>query len=454
MLEKMWVGWPYSWLNPLRFQTLTHSIKMMRALLLATLAFACTVSAAVFLRKDDAHGLLQRSRRANSGFLEEVKQGNLERECVEEICDYEEAREVFEDDAKTKEFWMKYDLFEDTLKCLYLNGGCEQFCDGTGPRRRCSCAEGYALGDNGKDCIAQVQYPCGKIPQLRAKNQTVQSEVRTVGGNQCPKGHCPWQVLLEHKGESLCGGVLLQPGWVITAAHCVHNRDRSSLMVVAGETDLGVVEGTEQRVPVSEVIAHAQYSVASGDSDIALLRLGEPVVFSEAVAPVCLPEHSFSQRELFAVRFSTLSGWGGLTTGGNAPPPRPAPLPSPVLRRLEVPLIPAPECGLRSGVNLTASMFCAGYMQGPQPSCRGDDGSPLVTRYRDTAFLTGLVAWGRGCTTPGYYSIFTRVDHFLPWIQETMKSPKPQTPPPNNPAPNDKPQTSPQLEWGLEQRRV
>jgi len=54
----------------------------------------------VFLDKDGASSVLQRVRRANS-FLEEMKRGNLERECVEEICDYEEAREVFEDDTKT-----------------------------------------------------------------------------------------------------------------------------------------------------------------------------------------------------------------------------------------------------------------------------------------------------------------------------------------------------------------
>lgn len=54
----------------------------------------------VFLGKDDANSLLQRFRRANA-YLEEMKGGNLERECVEEICDYEEAREVFEDDTKT-----------------------------------------------------------------------------------------------------------------------------------------------------------------------------------------------------------------------------------------------------------------------------------------------------------------------------------------------------------------
>lgn len=55
----------------------------------------------MFVEKHEANKVLQRWRRANSGFLEELKQGNLERECLEEICDYEEAREVFEDDDQT-----------------------------------------------------------------------------------------------------------------------------------------------------------------------------------------------------------------------------------------------------------------------------------------------------------------------------------------------------------------
>ena len=54
----------------------------------------------VFLPRDQAHRVLQRARRANS-FLEEMKQGNLERECREEACSFEEAREVFEDKEKT-----------------------------------------------------------------------------------------------------------------------------------------------------------------------------------------------------------------------------------------------------------------------------------------------------------------------------------------------------------------
>lgn len=53
-----------------------------------------------FLDKTDASQVLSRRRRANS-FLEEVKQGNMERECNEERCNWEEAREIFEDVDKT-----------------------------------------------------------------------------------------------------------------------------------------------------------------------------------------------------------------------------------------------------------------------------------------------------------------------------------------------------------------
>ncbi|KAM3932992.1 transmembrane gamma-carboxyglutamic acid protein 1 isoform 1-T2 [Leptodactylus fuscus] len=65
------------------------------------------IMARVFLSEDDANTVLKRFPRANS-FLEEMKEGNLERECREEICNYEEAREVFENDERTKEFWKQY----------------------------------------------------------------------------------------------------------------------------------------------------------------------------------------------------------------------------------------------------------------------------------------------------------------------------------------------------------
>ncbi|KAM9831423.1 transmembrane gamma-carboxyglutamic acid protein 1 [Neosynchiropus ocellatus] len=61
----------------------------------------------VFLPANAAHSVLRRLRRANF-LLEEMKQGNIQRECREEICTYEEAREAFENDEKTKRFWEEY----------------------------------------------------------------------------------------------------------------------------------------------------------------------------------------------------------------------------------------------------------------------------------------------------------------------------------------------------------
>lgn len=58
-------------------------------------------SGSVFLSSLAADSVLQRQKRHNTGILEEWLKGNLERECVEEKCDFEEAREVFENDEKT-----------------------------------------------------------------------------------------------------------------------------------------------------------------------------------------------------------------------------------------------------------------------------------------------------------------------------------------------------------------
>lgn len=70
----------------------------------------------VFLAADAAHSVLRRLRRANS-FLEEMKQGNIQRECREEICTYEEAREAFENDEKTVRTWQTSHMHTCTHLC-------------------------------------------------------------------------------------------------------------------------------------------------------------------------------------------------------------------------------------------------------------------------------------------------------------------------------------------------
>uniref|UniRef100_A0A3Q1MMH1 Vitamin K-dependent protein S n=1 Tax=Bos taurus TaxID=9913 RepID=A0A3Q1MMH1_BOVIN len=75
--------------------------------LLACLALVLPVLEANFLSRQHASQVLIRRRRANT-LLEETKKGNLERECIEELCNKEEAREIFENNPETEYFYPKY----------------------------------------------------------------------------------------------------------------------------------------------------------------------------------------------------------------------------------------------------------------------------------------------------------------------------------------------------------
>ncbi|XP_071750343.1 coagulation factor X [Centroberyx gerrardi] len=152
----------------------------------------------VFLDSEAASQVLTRQRRANSPF-EEFRKGNYERECVEERCDKEEMREIYENDEKTDEEWNKYvdgnacdsnpcahggDCKDGIGRyicyckpvyqgynceiaipelCENKNGGCEHFCKVSDGNVRCSCAGGYFLGSDDKSCRSNETYKCGAI---------------------------------------------------------------------------------------------------------------------------------------------------------------------------------------------------------------------------------------------------------------------------------------------------
>ncbi|XP_054441219.1 vitamin K-dependent protein S [Pteronotus mesoamericanus] len=75
--------------------------------LLACLVVVLPIAETNFLSKQHASQVLVRKRRAYS-FLEETQKGNLERECIEELCNKEEAREIFENNPETEYFYPRY----------------------------------------------------------------------------------------------------------------------------------------------------------------------------------------------------------------------------------------------------------------------------------------------------------------------------------------------------------
>uniref|UniRef100_A0A3Q3K542 Coagulation factor IX n=1 Tax=Monopterus albus TaxID=43700 RepID=A0A3Q3K542_MONAL len=154
---------------------------------------------AVFASQQAAHAVLQRQRRYNSNLEEMFHKDDLERECKEESCSIEEAREVFENDEKTMEFWAGYTdgdqcdpppcqnggVCEDgvgsyvcwcnpnftgknceievTKHCSINNGGCSHFCVLQMDQPVCQCATGYRLGANKKSCEATGPFSCGQV---------------------------------------------------------------------------------------------------------------------------------------------------------------------------------------------------------------------------------------------------------------------------------------------------
>uniref|UniRef100_A0A8I6ANC9 Coagulation factor VII n=1 Tax=Rattus norvegicus TaxID=10116 RepID=A0A8I6ANC9_RAT len=385
-----------------------------------------------FITQEEAHGVLHRQRRANS-LLEELWSSSLERECNEERCSFEEAREIFKSPERTVnhhhgQSWPCRDLSgclllssdkNEQLICANENGDCDQYCrDHVGTKRTCSCHEDYVLQPDEVSCKPKVEYPCGRIPVVEKRNFS-RPQGRIVGGYVCPKGECPWQAVLKFNEALLCGAVLLDTRWIVTAAHCFDKFGKLvNITVVLGEHDFSEKEGTEQVRLVEQVIMPNKYTRGRTDHDIALVRLHRPVTFTDYVVPLCLPERAFSENTLASIRFSRVSGWGQLLDRGAT---------ALELMVIEVPRLMTQDCleHAKHSANtprITENMFCAGYMDGTKDACKGDSGGPHATHYHGTWYLTGVVSWGEGCAAIGHIGVYTRVSQYIDWLVKYMDS--------------------------------
>uniref|UniRef100_A0A3Q3AL74 coagulation factor Xa n=1 Tax=Kryptolebias marmoratus TaxID=37003 RepID=A0A3Q3AL74_KRYMA len=374
---------------------------------------SCVLSP-VFLDDQEASQVLTRRRRANS-FFEEIKKGNKERECVEERCDWEEAREIFENQEKTvrngdacvsfpcahggtcKDGIGSYSCYcQEGYKgfnceigrllrlCENRNGGCEHFCSIDKGNVRCSCADGYFLSH--------------WLPGMSSAAALRDSNLDDFSG-----GHVlsPQALILNEDNQGFCGGTILNEYIILTAAHCMNHSDYMSVKL--GEFDTMVNEGREAVHKVDAVIVHYNYKPVTYHNDIALIKLATPITFSSYILPACLPEADFAEKE------GLVSGFGRIGEGRQA---------SSILQRLAVPYVDRQTCMESTNLRITQRMFCAGFDTIAKDACQGDSGGPHVTRYGDTYFVTGIVSWGEGCARKGKYGVYTQVSKFVRWIHD------------------------------------
>jgi len=235
-------------------------------------------------------------------------------------------------------------------------------------------------------------------------------EGEIVGGEEAVPHSIPFQVSLRRKSDNFhfCGGSVIGPNHVVSAAHCTVIWDSpEEVVVVAGEHDRSVDEGTEQTVSVASLTVHENYgSPKSYENDIALWELAEPLEMNEFVAPVALPEQ-MQQSE----GFCTVSGWGTLHSGGSCCPD--------VLMKVDVPVVDERTCKIEYPFSIVESMICAG--ERGKDSCQGDSGGPMVCYNADgTGYLGGIVSWGIGCGGLWHPGVYTEVSYFVDWIAANM----------------------------------
>ena len=248
-----------------------------------------------------------------------------------------------------------------------------------------------------------------------------QVEPKIIGGQEASVGKYPWMVSLVHRGTvandraHFCGGALIHPQWVVTAAHCVDRLRPSVVEVVVGAHNLRIDRAPAvQRVGVREIVLHPLYDRVTSEFDVALVLLAVPIA---GVAPLeVIDSDDLCEPGVEA----TVMGWGATVGDGTGF--------SEVLREVVVPLVSLAEANAAEAFagSLTANMLPAGPADGGRDSCQGDSGGPLVVVGPDGAapMLAGVVSFGAEfleCGAPGGYGIYTRILGMRPWLYGLMR---------------------------------
>lgn len=228
-----------------------------------------------------------------------------------------------------------------------------------------------------------------------------------VGGTRAAVGEFPWMVRLSVG----CGGSMVTPRVVLTAAHCITTPagPSGSITVTTGVIDLADPDAVKIR---SEFVYKSpEYVNYDKGNDWALIKLVEPVTLPEkpTLTLATTPEHDTG--------VFTIMGWGADHEGG---------FQQRWLLKAEVPAVDDATCGAAyrdSGANFVDNaMLCAGlFGTGGVDTCQGDSGGPMVTRTADDAYLqVGIVSWGHGCAQAQFPGVYTQVSTYAAEINKAL----------------------------------
>ncbi|XP_035739812.1 venom protease-like [Vespa mandarinia] len=246
---------------------------------------------------------------------------------------------------------------------------------------------------------------------------------RIVNGVPATLGSWPWITALGYRSKKnpdiprfLCGGALVSVRHVVTAGHCVYQRN-DLFMARLGDLDLNsTTDGADPiNILILNKILHPKYNPTSYTNDIAIIKLAEDVPFSQNIHPICLPIIEPLIHSNFDNTFPFIAGWGAVYFNGPS---------SSRLLELQIPVVNQERCknSFKSFTNAVIDdrIICAGFARGGKDACQGDSGGPLMTPHNNSYYLIGVVSYGYRCAEPGYPGVYSKVSSFLNFIIENL----------------------------------
>lgn len=267
------------------------------------------------------------------------------------------------------------------------------------------------------------------------------STPRVIGGRALRPGQAPWQALiwrpermreirgpLSAQGRVKCGGSVIARGWVLTAAHCMYDYDRSILgrgfTIRLGVHNPRAAEGVTY--PIVAGYVHPNYDSSDLAYDVALIRYdadrGQRAGPTNSIATILPDRETVESRPIADGMPVYVYGWGWTRASGGTSTAE--------LRGAQLALITLDACtevskyrnrpGRVPKLNVA---LCAGSPTNAS-SCKGDSGGPLIY-YGDRdrrPRVVGVVSSGVECGQAGEEGLYTRVGMVWPWIARIMRT--------------------------------
>ncbi|CAF3372487.1 unnamed protein product [Rotaria sp. Silwood1] len=271
--------------------------------------------------------------------------------------------------------------------------------------------------------VSSTVYSCNHNAECGcSKNDVVIDKI--VGGESAASSSWGWAVSLQRDGSHFCGGSIISPLHIITAAHCVPNPTTviGIVNVVASIDKLSESSSSKAQVRfITNVFSHPNYNDTSKVNDIAVLRLDEPLYISYDVgtARLCIPRTvSTNIRDDYPIPGSSLVaiGWGTLASGDISIPDNLH------LQQVTLNAMSANHQMCIPTINNQQVQFCAAVIGGGKDTCQGDSGGPLMHFESDKRqwVLAGITSYGVGCGLPNYAGVYTRASVYNDWLRSIV----------------------------------